>query len=336
MGSGGLELENQNLNRQIEGELKPEINKLKNEIKNQIKKEEELKKDLTILKKEKANYIEKEKEFKKEKSKLNSEYEIAKKNTIKLEDKTKFLEKELENQKNINEKNKIDLTPQEIQEIMEDNGKMKNEIFSLETKIKNLEETEKNLKLELTKYMQYNTTLFSENNQLKMSNSQLFQLIQNQNPNMNYNNLNLNNQQNYFMDTSAFTNLNNINNNNFNNMNINNNINDNNNANVNIINNNNELKKIIFKLENDLEYETVAADRFKLKEIYSTVLPRINNNEYSDLTTLKFLYKNKDVSSYFLNNEPVKNLNLEKSNCIEVIKSKELRSNESTIILQKK
>ena len=105
------------------------------------------------------------------------------------------MEKELENQKNINEKNKIDLTPQEIQEIMEDNGKMKNEIFSLETKIKNLEETEKNLKLELTKYMQYNTTLFSENNQLKMSNSQLFQLIQNQNPNMNYNNLNLNNQQ---------------------------------------------------------------------------------------------------------------------------------------------
>ena len=125
------------------------------------------------------------------------------------------------------------------------------------------------------------------------------------NYNMNDNNFDANYKNNMFNNNFNFNNMN-INNNNSVNKNINNNIN--------TINKNDELKKISFKLENGSIYDIVANDRFKLKDIYFSVLEQINNTEYSDLRTLKFVYKGKDVTSHFLNDEPALNLNLEKFN----------------------
>ena len=119
-----------------------------------------------------------------------------------------------------------------------------------------------------------------------------------------------------------------------NNMNIINNNSVNNN--INISDKNNEYKKISFKLENGSQYEATANDRFKLNDLYFLAYQQINDNEYSDLRALKFIYKGEDVTSRFLNNEPAKNLNLEKYNLIEVIKKKDFINNESTIIFPKK
>ena len=61
MGGGGLELENISLKQKIEGELQPEIDRLKNEKEVHIKKEKDLQEKYQKLENEQKDHIKKKK-----------------------------------------------------------------------------------------------------------------------------------------------------------------------------------------------------------------------------------------------------------------------------------
>ena len=253
------------------------------------------------------------------------ETELLEKNK-QLEKKIKQLEAKLKNLNQINLENKVDLSPEEIQRIMEEN-------------------------IDLINYKNNNINLLSENNQLKLACYQ-YQLmllsIQNQYPIQNFNNNNMN----YWRTeiNNLMNNNNNFNNNCFNNMDINNNNNFNNNFNGinnnvnNIFNNNNnfsnnnnnlnnmncnnnqinnnrdfdKIKTIIFQIENGKRYPIGTFDNCQLKDVFNLVLVQINNEEFSDENKLKFVYNTHDVTKHFLNNDKVRILNLPMSSVIEV------------------
>ena len=161
-------------------------------------------------------------------------------------------------QKIIIDKNRIDLSPEEIQKIMEENAQKNDEVIELNKKVK--------------KYENLNANLLSENNQLKLACGQ-YQLmllnLQNQNPTQNFfnnnmnswreqintlvnynnnfnnncfpNNIDINNNNNFNNNNNGFFNSFNNNNINSNNFDNNNNINFNNNFNGNNNNNNNNF-----------------------------------------------------------------------------------------------
>ena len=132
-------------------------------------------------------------------------------------------------QKAINEQNKLEFTPQEIQKMMEDNFKKNDEIELLKTQIKNLEKEKNDLNIELNKYKEYLNSLNLPFNQ--------FQLIPQNSPQQQNQNLIMN-----IVPNNDINDINNINNiNNFN-SNFQNNI-INNNININTIEVQKELKK---------------------------------------------------------------------------------------------
>ena len=154
------------------------------------------------------------------------------------------------------DKNRIDLSPEEIQKIMEENAQKNDEVIELNKKVK--------------EYENLNANLLSENNQLKLACGQ-YQLmllnLQNQNPTQNFFNNNMNswreqintlvNYNNNF-NNNCFPNnmdINNNNNNNFNNNNNNgffNSFNNNNFNNNNFDNNNNINFNNNFNMNNDI------------------------------------------------------------------------------------
>ena len=154
------------------------------------------------------------------------------------------------------DKNRIDLSPEEIQKIMEENAQKNDEVIELNKKVK--------------EYENLNANLLSENNQLKLACGQ-YQLmllnLQNQNPTQNFFNNNMNswreqintlvNYNNNF-NNNCFPNnmdINNNNNNNFNNNNNNgffNSFNNNNFNNNNFNNNNNINFNNNFNMNNDI------------------------------------------------------------------------------------
>ena len=170
--------------------------------------------------------------------------------------KTSTKQRKNEAKKTIIDKNKIDLSPEEIQAIMEENAQKNDEVIKLNNKVK--------------EYKNLNANLLSENNQLKLACGQ-YQLmllnLQNQNPTQNFfnnnmnswrdqintlvnynnnfnnncfpNNMDINNNNNFNnKNNNGFFNSNNFNNNNFdnNNINLNNNFNGNNDINNNFSN----------------------------------------------------------------------------------------------------
>ena len=297
-------------------ELKEENKKLKEKI------EQDLQPKIDKLIKEKEEKIASEKKLLDDNSKL--------KNTLRK-------------QRSASIKNQIDLTPQQIQEMMVENSTMKEEMASLKTQVSNL-------KIENNEYKNYCTNLYAENNQLKLSCGQYQLMLQttNVNQNMNMNNNNINswrNQINDLININSFNNHpktfnNGLNNNNFNNsfnnnnlnLNFNNSFNNNmnknnfnNNFNNNNIMNNNDpndkkVKTILFKFENGIKCPMVTFNNCYLRELYSLVLIQIGNNDFSDMNKLKFYYCARDITDYFVANKQVKSLGLPMSSVIDVVR----------------
>ena len=122
-------------------------------------------------------------------------------------------------------KDRVDLKPEYIQEMMEDKAKKEDEIKSLKKDLKDVKKKNK-------EYKSKNSELLLEIEKLKSTCNQYQLMLQFQNNNQNnVNNNNFNNQNN--INNTNFNNQNNVNNNNFNNQNNINNTNFNNQNNIN-------------------------------------------------------------------------------------------------------
>ena len=311
------------------GEKEKEIQMLKDKI------EKELQPQIHKLKKEKKEKTIKEQEL--------IEQNIQLGNTIKK-------------QKDDINKFQIDIPPEDIQKMMEENAKFKDEIFDLKNTLSQLQ-------IKNDKLANYSAQLLKENNQLKLVCGQYQLMILNQMNNFKQNFNNNNNCNLWKMQINDFINNNNINNMNNNciiggnNMNMNNNINFNmnnkinnmnvnkNNMNNNLLrnnsfknnniqgnfdnnfqnkNNNNDVMTILFKFEDGAKYPVMTFNRCKLKDVFDLILIQNENNEILDLTKIKLFYNGRDITKYFINNDNVKDLNLPKSSVIEIIRTKNL------------
>ena len=206
-------------------------------------------------------------------------------------------------------KNRVDLKPEYIQQIMEENADKGDQIASL--------------KKENTDYKTKNSNLKAEIKQLKNMCSQYQLMLQYQNNNLNQNNQN------------AFNNNNNnFNQNDLNNGCFNNNINTFNNNQIICGNNNmynfcttfkNKIKNsriitIIFIFDGGLKYTISTFSTCRLMDVFSLVINR--NKEYQDLTRLSFHYNSINITSHFLNNDEVDALKLPNNCMINVDKIK--------------
>ncbi len=198
----------------------------------------------------------------------------------------------LERKKTVDEnKNEKKLVlSQEIQKLKDDNDNKNNEINLLKDEINDLKKQINELRLENNEYKTKYNALLSEYEKLKISCNKFQQILnqpQPQNQNANF-----------------------VNNNNINNLNNNNNN-----------KTNNQLKRILFKFDNGMELPAIAIDLNKLMDVYSLALNQMdNNNDYSDISKLKFNYNGQDITNHFLNNARVKSLNLPNSSIITVYK----------------
>ena len=322
MGSGGVEKENKNLKEKIENELEPQILTLNKKYNEKSQKEKELQKTIEKITKEKKDKINKEKEL------LKKIKDLENKNN--------------QQQKEIN-KNKIDLSPEDIQKMMQENAKKDDEITSLKRQL-----------VEKQKYVEMYSQLLSENNQLKMTCAQYQLMLLHPMNNLNQNNFfnnNFNNSINGSINNNFFNSNNNIvlnNNNNYNNNNcgnfnnnviggnsinnnfcnnnfiMNNNMNNNFNNSINNKNNSKDIITIIFKLEDGQKYPITTYNYCKLRDVFNLALIQNRNNEYSNIYRLKFYYNAIDLTEHFINNDNVEILNLAKTNVIDIIKLKNI------------
>ena len=250
-------------------------------------------------------------------------------------------------------KNKINLSPKEIQKMKDENVKKDDIITFFQKKISDIT-------IELETYKNYSVNLLAENNQLKLLCGQYQMIIQAQNYNLNLNN-NIINSLNYQLNCLILANnhnqiFNGVGNNNFNNFpfnnnnfNLNNSFNNNNNFNNsfpgNIINNNNLNNSIqgniinnnnfnnnnnfindnnflnllnenapnvtiVFQFENGMKCPVQTFNSYRLQVVYNLALVQLNNNNAFDLRSVKFFYNALDITKLFLNNEEVKSLQL--------------------------
>ena len=311
------------------GEKEKEIQMLKDKI------EKELQPQIDKLKKEKKEKTIKEQEL--------IEKNIQLGNTIKKQN------------DEIN-KFQFDVPPEEIQKMMEENAKFKDEIIDLKSTLSQLQ-------IKNDQLANYSAQLLKENNQLKLVCGQYQLMILNQMNNFKQNFNNNNNCNLWKMQINDFINNNNINNMNNNciiggnNMNMNNNMNFNknnkinnmnfnkNNMNNNLLrnnsfnnnniqgnfdnnfqnkNNNNDVMTILFKFEDGAKYPVMTFNRCKLKDVFDLILIQNENNEILDLTKIKLFYNGRDITKHFINNDNIKELNLPKSSVIDIIRTKNL------------
>jgi len=265
-------------------------------------------------------------------------------------------------------KNKINLSPKEIQKMKDENVKKDDIITFFQKKISDIT-------IELETYKNYSVNLLAENNQLKLLCGQYQMIIQAQNYNLNLNN-NIINFLNYQLNCLKLANnrnqiFNNMGNNNFNNFSFNNNnfnlnnsfnnnnnfnnsfpgnmINNNNinnsfqgniinynnfNNNNNFINDNNFLNllnenapnvTIVFHFENGMICPVQTFNRYRLQVVYNLALVQLNNDNAFDLRSVKFLYNARDITELFLNNEEVKGLQLRMTCNIDVLRIRNLK-----------
>ena len=265
-------------------------------------------------------------------------------------------------------KNKINLSPKEIQKMKDENVKKDDIITFFQKKISDIT-------IELETYKNYSVNLLAENNQLKLLCGQYQMIIQAQNYNLNLNN-NIINSLNYQLNRLKLANnrnqiFNNMGNNNFNNFSFNNNnfnlnnsfnnnnnfnnsfpgnmINNNNinnsfqgniinynnfNNNNNFINDNNFLNllnenapnvTIVFHFENGMKCPVQTFKRYRLQVVYNLALVQLNNDNAFDLRSVKFFYNALDITELFLNNEEVKSLQLRMACNIDVLRIRNLK-----------
>ena len=215
--------------------------------------------------------------------------------------------------------NKVDLTPEYIQSVMEENSKNSDKIASLNNQISQLNTENYQLKLACGQYQLMLFNYMSNNMQNSFNFNNNHQIWRNQiNDFINNNNFNNSNNNNNFMNGGNNLNIN-SNNNNINN-NISNNFNNTFNSRYNNTNiNNNQIMNIIFKFEGGQKYTVVTFNTCRLRDVFSLMMIQNGNNNYSDITQLKFRIDTRDITNHFLNNDEVKVLGLPKSSIIEVI-----------------
>ena len=112
-------------------------------------------------------------------------------------------------------------------------------------------------------------------------------------------------------------------------------INNNNLANNN--NNNNTTKTILFKFENGKKYEAITFDRSLLRdEVFPLILEQMENDDKLDIEKLTFNYNGLDITQHFLNNDPVRSLNLPAKSIIEVNKTNNFLLDKTAILNKNK
>ena len=193
-------------------------------------------------------------------------------------------------------KNRVDLKPEYIQEIMEANANKDDEIISLK---KEAEEYKTQIK------------------QLENACSQYQLMLQYKNNNSNQNNMNNNNNftQNNFNNGCC-----NINNNTFNN----NQVIGGNNCMYNFCNTfkskikNTKIITIIFRFDGGPKYPIATYGTCRLMDVFCLVINK--NRKYQDLTKLSFHYCSNNITKHFSNNDEVNVLNLPNNCIIDVIK----------------
>ena len=100
----------------------------------------------------------------------------------------------------------------------------------------------------------------------------------------------------------------------------------------NSVNNSNYCKKydaiminILFVFEME-KINVVTPTDFNLQNVYSTALEKYGDKEnFIDINSLYFEYNGKDISTYFIKNNEVKDLNISDKGVINVIKKNNLR-----------
>ena len=194
------------------------------------------------------------------------------------------------------ENEKIDLSPQEIQKMMEENYELKDKCKQLEKNYLILENENKQLK-NYSAMMQLNLQTTMQ----KMSynqNLQAFNYFQNRSKMYKNQINNIINQNNNFARRTM------INNNNF---------------------QNNNIITLIFNLDNKKKYPIVTLPEYRLGNIFLLLLGQIDDPNYTNIYNLSFFYMSQNITNFFLNNEQVMKLNLNSFNpTIDICLSKNI------------
>ena len=198
-------------------------------------------------------------------------------------------EKEIKKVKKRKKKQEFDLTGEQIQKIMEENAKLRDDLDNLNKRYNCLESYCKNLAVD-------NFQIQSYCGQIQL----LLLMKMQQNPfNNNVNNFNSfqNNSKNYTNQINGFIEMSNNKNKNNNFFNMNNKMNKNQN-----------LITITFNLENKTNFPIVTLPEYRLGNIMLLVLNRMNL-DFSFTNRIKFYYDAKNITKHFLNNDEVRSLN---------------------------
>ena len=102
-------------------------------------------------------------------------------------------------------------------------------------------------------------------------------------------------------------------------------------------NNNNAKKTILFKFENGKKYEAITFDRSLLRdEVFPLILEQMENDDKLDIEKLTFNHNGLDITQHFLNNDPVRSLNLTAKIIIEVNKANNFLLDKTAILNKNK
>ena len=102
-------------------------------------------------------------------------------------------------------------------------------------------------------------------------------------------------------------------------------------------NNNNAKKTILFEFENGKKYEAITFDRSLLRdEVFPLILEQMENDDKLDIEKLTFNHNGLDITQHFLNNDPVRSLNLTAKIIIEVNKANNFLLDKTAILNKNK
>ena len=195
----------------------------------------------------------------------------------KLLAKNEKLKKNVNNLKKLIMQNNIDLSPEQIQELMVNNSIINEKYNNLEAKYNNL--------------MIYSTNLLAENNQIKIYCAQLQLILQMKMMQSSYCQ-NLNNFNQFENNMLMYQNeLNSI---------VNNRIN---------TNGQNNFITILFNIDNKKKFPVVTLPYYRLGNIFLLI-----KNQIGNALNIKFFYNAKNITNHFMNNDEVRCLNLKTYN----------------------
>lgn len=232
-------------------------------------------------------------ELKEQNQRLQKEIDELKPKEQALLDDNKKLKTKLNNlsqQIEQNRQNAIDLSPQDIHNLMLENAQIKDQISLLNNKVLLLQN--------------YINNIEAEKYQLKSYCAQLQLNLQMRMMQMSYQQ-NLSNFNNFNSRANLYKNqINNLINQNKNKMN----------TNMNFQNNNSALITLIFNIDNKKKFPIVTLPEYKLGNVFLLLLDQIGDPNYYNIFNLKFFYMSQNITQNFLNNDDVRVLNLNSLN----------------------